>query len=234
MIRKESVIIMIRIIIADDQKLFLESLSTVLESFSDKVKVVGKASSGQDAIVLAKNLAPDIALIDIRMPNLDGIETAKRIRNINSAIKIILLTTFDDDEYIKRAMSLGVNGYILKDIEPVDLLNYITAVQAGATILHSAIAEKVQSTISGENLQLYDSDTYLREILIRSLTSQEKKILSLIVSGYSNKEISERLNISIQTVQNYVSSIYSKLDVNNRMHVIRLFKDFKHWNITNE
>lgn len=225
---------MIRIIIADDQKLFLESLSTVLESFSDKVKVVGKASSGQDAIVLAKNLAPDIALIDIRMPNLDGIETAKRIRNINSAIKIILLTTFDDDEYIKRAMSLGVNGYILKDIEPVDLLNYITAVQAGATILHSAIAEKVQSTISGENLQLYDSDTYLREILIRSLTSQEKKILSLIVSGYSNKEISERLNISIQTVQNYVSSIYSKLDVNNRMHVIRLFKDFKHWNITNE
>jgi len=234
MIKEKLDITMIRIIIADDQKLFLESLSTVLESFSDRIKVVGKASSGQEAIELARSLTPDIALIDIRMPNLDGIETAKRIRNINSAIKTILLTTFDDDLYIKQAMSFGVNGYILKDIEPADLLNYITAVHAGATILHSAIAEKLQSTISGENLQLYDSDTYLQKILVRSLTTQEKNILSLIVGGYSNKEIADRLSISIQTVQNYVSGIYSKLDVNNRMRVIRLFKDFKHWDQPNE
>ena len=125
-------------------------------------------------------------------------------------------------------MAFGVDGYILKDIEPSDLLNYLKAVYAGATVLHSTIAEKLQGNLSGQH-----ADHMGREEMkfhIRTLTLQEKKILHLISEGYSNIEIADKLYISRQTVQNYVSGIYSKIETNDRMKIIRMFKDFNDWN----
>lgn len=212
----------IRLVLADDQRLFVDNLRIVLESRTEDISVLGIAYDGREAIALCEATTPDIVLLDVRMPGLDGVEAAKRIHAARPSLKILMLTTFDDDQYVHQAQSHGAVGYILKNVSPEDLIASIRAVHGGALLFAPSPHERLIRR-GGDAAAEGASDEELRQI-VDSLTSRELQIVKLIALAYDNRHIAERLSIAEQTVKNSLSVVFSKFGVTKRTQLMRLFE----------
>lgn len=200
---------MIQILLVDDQYIIRQGLKTMLESNPD-MQVIGEAENGQRAIDQIPLLQPDIVLMDIRMPIMDGVAATGAITQLYPDLKILILTTFDDDEYVSKAMRLGAKGYLLKDTEPDELAMAIRAVIKGHTQLGPGLFEKaIAPTSSVHNTISPPSE-------LAQLTPRELEVLKLIAAGSNNREIAEVLFLSENTVKNYVTNILSRLNLRDR------------------
>lgn len=201
---------MIRILLVDDQFIIRQGLKSLLESNSD-MKVVGEAENGQRALEQIPTLQPDIVLMDIRMPVMDGVAATGAIAQQYPQTKVLVLTTFDDDEYVSQAMHQGAKGYLLKDTEPDELALAIRAVNKGHTQLGPGLFEKALMTpaTAAEPAKQPPPELAL-------LTPREMEVLHLIASGANNREIAQTLFLSENTVKNYVTNILSHLNLRDR------------------
>jgi DNA-binding NarL/FixJ family response regulator len=199
-----------RVLIADDQTLFRSGLARLLD-VDDRVAVVGEASDGLDAVKQALALKPDIVLMDIKMPNLDGIEATRRITSENPKIKVLMLTTFEADNHVIQALKAGASGYVLKDSQPSAIVSSILAVVAGERVMASAVANRVLEMLTGATTpkEVYDG-----------LTAREVEILKMLATGMANKQIAYKLKISDKTVRNHVSNMYEKLNIFDRSQAV--------------
>jgi DNA-binding NarL/FixJ family response regulator len=213
----------IKVLLVDDQTLFVESLRTVLRTQAKDIIVVGVASDGQMAIDLAMTTHPDVILMDVRMPGMNGVESTRISEERNPGIRILMLTTFDDDEYVIEAIHLGAVGYLLKDVQPTELITAIRAVCEGGVLFTPKVASKlVERLIHSPKGKLEDNINFNQPEWLNSLSNREKEILILIAQGMENREIAKQLYISEQTVKNYVSIIYSKLGIKDRVLISKL------------
>lgn len=214
----------IRVLIVDDQHLFAESLKFVLDGESEgRIQVIGIAQDGRAALKQLSSTIPDVMLLDIRMPVMDGVETTASVHASHPEIKVIILTTFDDDELAVSALSHGASGYVLKDVDPPDLIRCIEAVHKGAYFISPSVGIKLFDTRGSDTRHReYEREQmivgYLREI--PSLSRREGEILYHVVRAQSNKSIADYLSISEKTVKNHLSSIYLKMKVHNRLQLI--------------
>lgn len=209
---------MIKVLIVDDQELFRESLSLILAAQSE-IDVVGSAANGQEAIKLTRDLMPDVVLMDIRMPEINGIECTKIIKEQYPEIKVIVLTTFDDDEYIYEALKNGADGFLLKGTTKSDLVRAIETVYNHGVSVDPDIARKVFAMFGKMIKTMPSQPGSLDESNIEDLTRNEIRIIQLIGRGLSNKEITSELNFSEGTVRNYISTILKKLDLRDRTQI---------------
>ncbi|MGL5415706.1 MAG: response regulator [Clostridium sp.] len=196
---------MIKVVIIDDQKIIREGLKLII-SLDDEIEVVGEAGDGLEGVSFCRDNNVDVVLMDIRMPNVDGVEGTKFIKKLEKDIKVLILTTFNEDEYILKSIKNGAKGYLLKDAEPEEIINGIKQVNKGNMLIHPEIAVKIANLLS-ENKS---------EIDLKELTKREEEVAKLIGEGLNNKEIGEKLYLSEGTVKNYVTKILDKLDVKNR------------------
>jgi NarL family two-component system response regulator LiaR len=195
----------ITVLIVDDHSVVRQGLRTFLD-LHDDIQVVGEASGGAEAIELAERLAPDIVLMDLVMPGMDGIEATRQIRAHYPGTKVIALTSFLEDELVFPALDAGVSGYLMKDLTPPELAQAIRTVHQGKADLHPEVARK-----------LLDEFQAQREVSpIPDLTQREVEVLALIAKGLTNREIAERLVITQKTVKAHVSSILGKLNLSDR------------------
>jgi DNA-binding NarL/FixJ family response regulator len=207
-----------RILIVDDQALFADSLKSVIGYRASDFEVIGVAEDGAAAIEAARRDPPDLILMDIRMPGLDGVHATKAIHAEHPGIKIIVLTSFDDDEYVYEALENGAVGYILKDIPVSELLSSLRAVMDGAFLVSPAVAKKLVRRDAIKPL----AAAPIAASKLEELGKRECEILALLGRGLDNARIAEELFLSEQTVKNYVYSIYSKLGEHNRVRVAEL------------
>lgn len=197
----------INILLVDDHSMVRQGLKQILE-LEDDLEIIGQAGNGEDAIKLVQSLKPDVILLDINMPVLNGIQTLRRLKDINQTIKIIMLTFHGDQEYLYETINLGANGYVLKDAESESLVKAIREVYKGGSYIHPTLAYNLTKDISNGN-----SNRFITDI---KLTRREYEVLTLIADGLNNKEIANSLFISEKTVKNHVSNIFKKIDVNDR------------------
>ena len=204
---------MIKVLIADDQELIRQSLSYVLDAESD-ITIVGAATNGREAIELVRRERPDVVLLDIRMPEADGVECTRLIKSAYPHIKVIILTTFDDDEYVFGALRYGASGYLLKGVSVVQLSNAVREVMRGGSIITPDVMSKALdmfARMARGNMQININEKQTAE-----LKENEWRIIREVGCGLSNKEIAAELCMSEGTVRNYLSSILSKLDLRDR------------------
>jgi DNA-binding NarL/FixJ family response regulator len=200
----------IRVLIADDHTVVRDGLAAVLARRPD-ITVVGEASNGVEAVEKAAQLQPDVILMDLRMPEMDGAEAMRRIRERDPDVRFLVLTTFDNDEYIFEAIQAGAKGYLLKDASREDLFRAVVAVYRGESLIQPAVASRVldrfvelsQRTVPGE-----------------TLSEREVEVLQLMARGNANKEIAAALFISESTVKTHIANIFQKLDVNDRTEAV--------------
>jgi DNA-binding NarL/FixJ family response regulator len=214
----------IQIILVDDQTLFVESLRTVLEMRADDMAVIGVAYDGAQAVELVGECKPDVVLMDVRMPVMNGVESTRLIKEEYPDIKVLMLTTFDDDQYVVEALRLGAVGYLLKDMPPVELISAVRAVHEGGVLISPKVATKLVKKIVSPAGKEKDASnpTINSNSWVQELSEREKRILQLMAQGLDNKEIGKTLFIAEQTVKNHVSIIYSKLGVRDRVQASRL------------
>jgi len=209
----------IKILIADDHAVVREGTRRILEQEPD-MEVVGEAGDGEEAVNLAASLKPDVAIIDIAMPKLDGIEATKRIKATWPSINILILSAYDDDQFIFSLLEAGAAGYLLKSIRSRELIDAIRAVYSGESVLHPSIARKVLNrfvSASGKPEGQEPSGM---------LSDREMEVLKLAAKGLSNQDIAERLCLSIRTVQGHLGHIFNKLQVGSRTEaVVRALKE---------
>lgn len=208
----------IRVVIADDQALITQSFKILLETVATDIMVVGLAKDGEEAVSLVEREKPDVVLMDVRMPVMDGVQAAALIHQRVPDTKVIMLTTFDDDAYVHQAIGSGALGYLLKDISTEELVNAIRTVGHGAIMVSSSVAQKMFRPIPPAADQESPPTAIESEALsiLNSLSKREIEILRLIAQGLENKEIAEKLHAAEQTIKNSVSAIYTKLGVENR------------------
>lgn len=204
---------MIKVMIVDDQELIRESLKIILSSKND-IKITALASDGQDVLNKIDNDKPDVILMDVRMPIMDGVTCTKIIKEKYPDIKIIVLTTFDDDEYIYDAIKYGADGYILKGISLDELYNAINNVYHGGGSIHPSIASKAMKMFSNMAKNELENNIDIKEV--ENISRNEWKIIETIGKGLSNKEIAFELSFSEGTVRNYLSIILDKLQLRDR------------------
>ncbi len=204
---------MIKILIADDQELIRESLKIVLDLNQD-MEVIGIAENGRKVLELLKKNLPDVILMDIRMPELDGVLCTKAVKEKFPDVKIIILTTFDDDEYVYYALKYGASGYLLKGCSVQELTAAIHTVMSGGSILNQGVITKVVKLFS--QLAQVNITMELDGRRVEELNRTEKNIASLVGRGLSNKEIAEKLFLSEGTIRNALSSALSKLNLRDR------------------
>ena len=207
----------IRVMITDDHLIVRQGLSLILET-ADGIEVVGEAADGVACLQLAAELQPDVILMDLRMPRLDGISAIEQLRHEYPAIAIVILTTYNEDELMLRGLRAGARGYLLKDAKLADLIRAVTAVSEGNAIFSPAIARRMVHFFN-------PSRTASQPVLFPELTEREREILTLIAQGWSNEAIATRLVLSLKTVRNHVSNILSKLQVNDRASAIVKARD---------
>lgn len=200
---------MIKILIADDQLLLRESISFILNN-DEEIEVVGEAGNGLEVIEQCKKLKPDIILMDMEMPKMDGINATKAIKDSCNA-KVIILTTFENPDNIMEAFTVGADGYVVKEIRHNDLILAIKCVASGLTVIHESVKKVMIDRFKG--LSDY------RSLYSDLLTEKEVQIIKLIATGKSNKEIGSALCYSEGTIKNKVSKILSKLDMSDRMQI---------------
>lgn len=201
---------MIKVLLVDDQNLIRQGLRALLELEQD-LEIVGEAENGESAIELIEHLTPDVVLMDMRMPIMDGVETTRQIQKRFSRTKVLVLTTFDDDEYVTAALQNGAMGYLLKDTPSEELAFAIRAVHKGYTQLGPGIVKKLLTQFPTGTTQTPSPPESLVE-----LTPREKEVLRLIASGANNKEIANQLYISEGTVKNHVTNILNRLNLRDR------------------
>lgn len=199
----------IRILIADDHPVFRFGLSALLHTMPD-TELVGEAIDGEAALALAASTQPDVILMDINMPGVNGIEATRRIRELHPGIRILMLTMLEDDS-VFAAMRVGARGYVLKGAEPTEVLRAIRAVADGEAIFSSGIAER---------LMHYFTHPPAATPLFPELTERERAVLALIAQGLTNSAIAEQLVLSPKTIRNYITEIFSKLQVADRAQAI--------------
>ncbi|MGE5606279.1 MAG: response regulator [Bacteroidota bacterium] len=213
----------IKVLLVDDQILFVESLRMVLEKMANDIIVVGVAQNGREAVELASSLQPNVILMDVRMPEMNGVESTRIISERFTEIRVIMLTTFDDDEYIIEALKYGASGYLLKNVPPADLIAAIRVVFEGNVLMAPKVASKLVKKLVNNTEDKPSVDITLNSPdWLDQLSNREKEILSLIAQGYDNREIAKRLYIGEQTVRNYVSIIYCKMGVKDRVLVAKM------------
>jgi len=200
----------IRVLIADDQALVRSGFRLIVETRAD-LEVVGEAENGEEAVRLTAELEPDVILLDIRMPVLDGIEATRRIVASGSPARVLVLTTFDLDEYVYAAIRAGASGFLLKDVRPLDLVDAIRLVAAGNALLGPTVTQRLLE-------QFAESEP--APATLDSLTDREQEILALVARGRSNAEIAADLVVSETTVKTHVSSVLRKLGVRDRVQAV--------------
>jgi len=222
----------IRVLVVDDQELFARGLEIVLKGHGGgELAVVGIAADGREAVQKVEALAPDVVLMDVRMPGMDGVEATRVIHERHPDIKILILTTFDDDHYGADALGNGALGYVLKNEKPDDLVASIKAVHHGSFTVSSTVGSRlVRHAQAGMQRSQVRPIEYRGEInfllsQFESLRNREAEILHLILQDYDNQEIAQRLFIAEQTVKNYVTAIYGKIGVSDRDHAKQKVKD---------
>ena len=201
----------VRVLIADDQTLVRQGIRGLLE-LSDEVVVVAEAADGEEALEHIAAAGPDVVLLDLRMPRLDGIATLERLRERGAAIPVLVLTTFDDAELVLSAMRAGARGYLLKDVTLDDLVDGILTIAAGGTVLQPALTDRL--------LRVEPSRTASDARPHGKLTARERDVLRLIAGGYSNREVAELLHLAEGTVKNHVSNVLLKLDARDRTQAV--------------
>jgi DNA-binding NarL/FixJ family response regulator len=202
----------IKIILAEDHALMREGTKHILEQYPE-FQVVGEAEDGQQAVDLIKNLKPDIAILDIRMPKLNGIEVVRQVKSLSPNTKTLILTAYDDDEYILALMEAGASGYLLKTAHEKELIDSVRGVHSGEPVLHPTIAMKIARLWAQRG-------TAGQQSSVEQLSSREIEVLELASRGLRNKAIAEKLGISTRTVEGHFNSIFAKLGVSSRMAAI--------------
>jgi len=199
-----------RILIADDQTLFRAGLARLLDE-DPRVEVIGQAVDGLDAVKQAAKLKPDVILMDLKMPGIDGIEATRQISEADPTAKVIVLTTFETDSQVIQALKAGARGYVLKDSTADAIVSSIVAVVSGERVMAGAVANRVLEMLTGTTTpkEFYDG-----------LTNREIEILKLLANGMANKQIAYRLKISEKTVRNHVSNTYEKLGIYDRSQAV--------------
>jgi len=210
----------INVLLVDDQVLFVESLKGVLDLGYPQVKVVGIAQDGLEAIEKVRSTRPDVVLMDVRMAGLDGVQATGMIHEEFPNVHIIMVTTFDDDEYVQEAISRGAVGYVLKNTPVRDLVEYIGVVHEGAFLASPSIAEKIARKIG----RATPEQTSGRSVpqWFESLTPREKEMLFYLAKGYDNKAIATRMHLAEQTTRNRISRIYTKMGVRDRANAVKV------------
>ena len=199
-----------RVLLVDDQTLFRTGLARLL-SEDGRVEIIGQAVDGADAVKQAAKLKPDVVLMDLKMPNVDGIEATRQIIEADPAIKVLILTTFETDNHVIQALKAGASGYVLKDSLAEAIVSSIQAVASGERVMAGAVANRVLEMLTGTSTpkEFYDG-----------LTVREVEILRLLATGMANKQIAYRLKISEKTVRNHVSNTYEKLGIYDRSQAV--------------
>nr|BFE55925.1 two component system response regulator [Dactylosporangium thailandense] len=203
---------MIRVVLADDEAMIRAGIRAILATDPD-IEVVAEAADGREAVELVRAHRPDLALLDIRMPRLDGLSAAAELRAAAPDVAVVLLTTFDEDEYVARALAEGAAGFLLKAADPRELILGVRAVAGGAAYLSPRIAQKVMTRLGGDRLARAEA---ARRRLDR-LTPRERDVLGGVGRGLSNQEIAAELHLSEGTVKAHVSAILLRLGLNNRV-----------------
>ena len=209
----------IKVLIADDQKILAEGIKSVLET-DDSIKVTGVAADGADALEKCRAWQPDVVLMDIRMPNMNGVVATQRIKTEFPQIKVVVLTTFDDSDYILNAINHGASGYLLKDIGASALIDAVKNAYAGDTILPAKIARRIADAAKD-----VAADREIRLKRAFSLSERETEIALMMYDGFTNRQISAALKLSDGTARNYISAIYIKTGSDNRASFLRAAKE---------
>ena len=204
----------IRVIIAEDHTFVREATRQLLEQEPD-IEIVGEATDGAEAVALADRLNPDVAIVDISMPVMSGIEATERIKAVRPGTAVLILTQYDDDQYIFALLAAGAAGYLLKDVPSAEIVRAVRSVHAGEPVLHPAIVKKVLARFAAEA-----QDQQAARPEGELLTEREREILRLAACGLSNARIGERLFVSLRTVQVHLTHIFNKLGVGSRTEAV--------------
>lgn len=204
----------IRVVLADDQQLIRTALRMVIADIED-VEVVGEAANGEEAVALAGQLAPDVVVMDIRMPGVDGIEATRRITEGGGETKIVVLTTFDDDDYVYGALRAGASGFLVKDMALDDILAAIRVVAAGDALIAPSVTRRLIQDFTAAR-----PEQPRKRRQLTAITDREREVLTLVGTGLSNTEIAEELFISVATAKTYLTRLLSKLDARDRVQLV--------------
>jgi DNA-binding NarL/FixJ family response regulator len=209
----------IKILIADDHMLLRNGIRNVLE-FEADLAVIGEAADGEEAVARAIALVPDIILLDINMPKMNGLEVTKKLRSENPQIKVIVLTMHDDDNYVIEVIKSGAAGYLLKDIEPSMLIKAIHTVYEGESFIYPTLAKKLFGEIHRQEERQRESGPMVERRKEERLTYREIEVLELICQGLSNHDIAQKLFLSEKTVKNHLTNIFRKISVSDRTQAV--------------
>ncbi len=210
----------IRVMIADDQPILAEGIKSVLENGAEDIEVVALAKDGEDLLAKLEATPADVVLMDIRMPGMNGVVATKEVRARHPGTKVVVLTTFDDSEYILNAINNGASGYLLKDIGSAELIGAVRNAHAGDTILPSKIAKRI-----ADAAMLVAGNRELRFKRAFSLSDRETQIAVMLFEGFTNRQIASALKLSDGTARNYISSLYEKIGAANRVDAIAKLRD---------
>lgn len=211
----------IKVLLVDDHMLFVESLRIILKARAREIDVVGVAFDGREAVDLVAAHQPDVVLMDVRMEGMDGVESTRIIKEKYPSTRVLMLTTFDDDEYVENALRIGAVGYLLKDVSSSELIAAIKAVYEGGVMVSPKVAVRLVEKISNlDEKEPSQNSVTGAPAWFKELSNREKEVLRLIAQGMDNNAIAERLHIGKQTVKNYCSVIYCKMGVHDRVQAV--------------